>query len=135
MCDSFADKIQRYFHKLIWFFSLSTANQKIHQKTDLTCRKQGFAMSKAQPGGVRQSTAVSRTQPVGVRQSGERGMWHTSCAHMAPGPHSLAESPSRSGTGNRPECYSQLLCSLRLQFAPICACIIGGWFVSKECAC
>ena len=141
MCDSFADKVQRWLHKIfwsfslhksIWSFSLSTVAHKIGE---LPPRKWRIAVLNAQPEGVRQSIAVSRSQPVGVRQSGERGMWHTSCAHMAPGPHSLAKSPGRSGTGNHPECCSLLLCSLRLQFAPVDACISGGWFVNIECAC
>ena len=118
MCNSFADKLQRYLHKLIWALSSFTVAQKIHA---LTPRKEGGAVPKAQPEGV--------------RRSGERGRWHTSCAHMAPGPRSLAESPSRSDIGNRPECCSLLLCSLRSQFAPICACISGDRFVSKGCAC
>lgn len=60
--------------------------------------------------------------PEGGRRSGGRGRWHTSCAHRAPAQHSPVESPDRSGTGSHPECCSPLLCSLRLQCAPTCAC-------------
>lgn len=60
--------------------------------------------------------------PVIKRQSGWRGMWHTSCVHKAPKPHTPAEFPSKSDTESHPVYCSQQWCSLTSLSAPVCAC-------------
>lgn len=116
-------RVQRTCHRRTFSTDTHAAQTRMqhrhHMQHRRTCSTDTHAAVRQQEGCL----------PAAGRQSGVIGRWHTSCGHRAPGTHTPSQCPGRSGTGSRPGCCSQLLCSLRLRCAPACACAATPHFL------